>query len=250
MTLFLLFLSAFAAGVVNAIAGGGTLLTFPALLAGGMPAVTANATSTVALVPGSLGAVWGFRRELGDEPGIVIALGAPSLVGGALGAYAAHRLGDQGFAQLAPWLVLGATTLFLAQGPLRRWSAARAPGPPTTRALLLLAAFQLPVALYGGFFGAGIGIVMLAALGLAGFDDIHRMNGLKSVAAGVINGIAAVTFASAGRVDWPLAAWMAVAALLGGYSGARVARWLGPPIVRSLVVAIGVGLTIYLFVRQ
>lgn len=242
-----LLVSAYAAGVVNSIAGGGTLLTFPTLLAGGMPAVTANATSTVALVPGSLGAVWGLRREVAGGPGLLAALIVPSLAGGALGAYGAHRLGDAGFSAVAPWLVLVATALFMLQGPLRRWTSGRhAEGK---RGLWVLALFQLPVALYGGFFGAGIGIVMLAALGLLGVDDIHRANGLKSVAAACINTIAALTFAASGRVDWPVAAWMALAALLGGYSGARFAKWIGPVVVRRLVTGIGISLTIWMFAR-
>jgi hypothetical protein len=249
LTAIVLLLSAYAAGVVNAIAGGGTLLTFPVLVATGVPAVTANATSTVALVPGSLGAVWGLRREVGGSSRVLLALVVPSCIGGAIGAAAAHRLGDAGFAALAPWLVLGATALFLLQEPLR--ALRRTPGTdrPTVWVLLGLAAFQLPIALYGGFFGAGIGIVMLAALGWLGFTDIHRMNGLKNIAAACINAIASLTFLLAGRVDGETAAFMAVAALLGGYSGARFARWLGPVTVRRLVVVIGLSLTVYLFVR-
>lgn len=246
-TALALFGAAYAAGVVNAIAGGGTLLTFPALLAGGLGSVAANATSTAALVPGSLGAAWGLRRELQGSPALLAALLVPSVVGGGLGALAVHRLGDAGFEALAPWLTFGATALFLVQGAIRRATAAWGGGGPRTWAL---AAAQLPVALYGGFFGAGIGILMLAVFGLLGLHDIHRMNGLKNLAAASINLVAAITFAVSGRVDAPWAAWMAVGALLGGYSGARFARWLGPVAVRRAVVAIGLGMTVYLAIGR
>jgi len=246
----LLFAAAFAAGAINSIAGGGTLLTFPALLSAGLPAVTANATSTVALVPGSLSAFWGYRSEVRGEGRLLLAMALPSLVGGTLGALAAHHVGDDAFARLAPLLVLGATVLFMAQEPLRRWSRAEGAAHRRGRAQLAgIASFQLLVALYGGFFGAGIGILMLAALGVLGLTDIHRMNGLKNLAAVCINGLAALTFAAAGRVEWPLAALMMVGGVAGGYGGAGLAQRLGPATVRRLVVAIGLGISAYLFVR-
>ena len=246
LTHLLLFASAFCAGVVNSIAGGGTLLTFPTLLWAGVPAVTANATSTMALVPGSLSAFWGYRNDIAGEGRLLAAMAAPSLIGGILGAVAADRVGDDVFAKLAPLLVLGATVLFMAQDPLRRWSARSAtPGQPARREgrhLATIAAFQLGVGLYGGFFGAGIGILMLAALGLLGLTDIHRMNALKNLAAVCMNGIAALTFAVAGRIDWPIAGLMMVGGVLGGYSGAGMAKRLGQKVVRRLVI--GIGLTI------
>ena len=249
----LLFGAAFLAGVVNSVAGGGTLITFPALLSAGLPAVTANATSTVALVPGSLSAFWGYRGEVRGEGRLLLVMAVPSLAGGTLGALAANRAGDALFAKLAPLLVLGATVLFMAQDPLRRWSRAARPadaaGGRGAAHLAGLAAFQLLVALYGGFFGAGIGILMLAALGLLGLTNIHRMNGLKNLAAVCINGLAAITFALKGRVEWPIASFMMVGGILGGYTGAGLAQRLGQTIVRRLVVAIGLGISAYLFVR-
>lgn len=252
-TELLLFLAAFAAGVVNSIAGGGTLLTFPALLAAGLPAVTANATSTVALVPGSLSAFLGYRRHVRGEGRLVMAMALPSVAGGTLGALGADRVGDEIFAKLSPLLVLGATVLFMAQEPLRRWSRAGRPEGPQGRrgasSLAAVAGFQLAVALYGGFFGAGIGILMLASLGLLGLTDIHRMNGLKNLAAVCINGLAALTFVLTGRVDWPTAGFMGVGGVLGGYGGASLAHWIGPVLVRRLVVVIGLAISAWLAVR-
>jgi uncharacterized membrane protein YfcA len=249
----LLFGTAFLAGVVNSIAGGGTLLTFPALLSAGLPPVTANATSTVALVPGSLSAFWGYRGEVRGESRLLLAMAAPSLVGGVLGAFVADRVGDEAFGRLAPFLVLGATVLFMGQEPLRRWARAHADpdfhGGREARHLASIAAFQLAVALYGGFFGAGMGILMLAALGLLGLQDIHRMNGLKNLAAVCINGLAAATFALAGRVEWSTAGMMMVGGIVGGYTGAGLARRLGQVVVRRLVVAIGLAISAILFVR-
>jgi uncharacterized membrane protein YfcA len=253
LTHFLLFASAFCAGVVNSIAGGGTLLTFPTLLWAGVPAVTANATSTMALVPGSLSAFWGYRNHIQGEGRLLAAMAAPSLVGGILGALAADRVGDAVFAKLAPLLVLGATVLFMAQDPLRRWSGRSAhPGQGErrdARHLAAVAAFQLGVALYGGFFGAGIGILMLASLALLGLTDIHRMNALKNLAAVCINGLAAITFALAGRIDWPIAFLMMAGGVLGGYSGAGMAKRLGQVIVRRLVIGIGLVISALLAAR-
>jgi uncharacterized membrane protein YfcA len=217
-----LFAAAFAAGVVNSIAGGGTLLTFPALLSAGLPAVTANATSTVALVPGSMGAFWGYRGEIRGEGRLLAAM--------------------------APLLVLGATVLFMSQEPIRRWARrfadaeAHSPDRRSVRHLAAVSGFQLIVALYGGFFGAGIGILMLASLALLGLTDIHRMNGLKNLAAICINGLAAITFAIAGRVEWPIALMMMVGGVTGGFAGAGLAKRLGQTVVRRLVI--GIGLTI------
>ncbi len=244
----LLAVAAFAAGAVNSVAGGGSLLTFPALLAAGLPPLAANATSTVSLVPGSLGAVWGYRANLEGARGVAVAMVVPSLAGGCLGALLALRTGDARFARMVPWLVAGATLLFAVQGPLaaRLATTERRGAMP----LVALGCGQLLVALYGGFFGAGIGILMLAALGFAGVKDIHSRNAMKSVAAAVINGVAAVTFVIGGTVRWTEAAVMALGALAGGTLGARGARKLGQKTVRTLVLVIGVGLAAWMFAGQ
>ncbi len=257
LTDLLLFLAALVAGAVNSVAGGGTLLTFPALLAALGPghAVVANATSTVALVPGSLSAFWGYRGEMerGTARRDLLWLGLPSLLGGAAGAFLLLHTPDKAFARLVPWLILGATGLFMLQGALGRraqQSEDAARDPAARRGLAWVMAFQFFVAVYGGFFGAGIGILMLAALGFVGLSNIHRMNGLKNYAAVCINGVAALTFIVGRKVSWPLALLMMVGAIAGGYGGAGLAQRLGQANVRRLVVAVGLTIGAVMLYRQ
>ncbi len=247
-----LFASGFAAGTVNSIAGGGSLVTFPALLTAGLGQVAANATNTVALIPGSAAAFMGYRDTLAGDRRLVLSMALPSVVGGALGALLALRAGDRLFARLVPWLILLATTLFAAQEPIARALRARvahAVGPPSPARLASLAFFQLAVALYGGFFGAGIGILMLAALTFMGVRDVHRANGLKNLAAVCINGVAAVAFLAHGKVSWPHALAVMAGAAAGGLGGAGLARRAGQRTVRRAVLAIGAGLTLVMFAR-
>ena len=255
MTL-LLFAAAVLAGAVTSVAGGATLLTFPALLAVGISPIAANATSTVALVPGSLSAFRGYRDEVKTGWRTLIAFGIPSLLGGALGAWLVQLAGDQLFRKLVPWLILGATALFLFEAPFRRalqWLIDGEPAPPGDRALRIQPAilfFQFLVAIYGGFFGAGMGIMILAALGLLGMSNIHQMNGLKNYATACINGVAAVTFALMGSVQWFLALLMAAGAILGGFGGAGLARRLGQKTVRRLVSLVGLGIGLYMLAAR
>ncbi len=245
-----LVLSAVLAGVVNSIAGGGTLFTFPALLAIGIPPLAANGTSTMALVPGSAAAVWGYRKELGGRWKTAVLLCVPSVVGGVLGAWLTLRAGDELFSFLVPWLILTATVLFLLQDRISRrivLTEAVAPGPWRTAAVFV---FMLAVAVYGGFFGAGMGILILAALGQVGLTDVHEMNGLKNIIAVCINGVAAVTFVVGHKVIWPLAGIMAVGAVVGGYGGASLARRLGKQRVRKVIVGVGFAITALMFARR
>lgn len=252
----LLFLAALAAGAINSVAGGGTLLTYPALLAFGVPYVDANATSTVALVPGSVSAWWGYRDEMGSSRRELLWMGVPSLLGGFIGARSAATVSNALFGHLVPWLIFLATALFMIQEPVRRRMARRvesgeAQAPTqTTRRMLMVGVFQFFVALYGGFFGAGIGILMLAALGFLGMSNIHRMNGLKNFAAVCINGVGALTFIAYHRVHWPLAALMAVGAILGGLGGAGLAQRIGQQNVRRVVIGVGLSLGVWLLVGQ
>lgn len=258
-TYALLFMVAFLAGAINSVAGGGTLLTFPTLLAalGQNHSIMANATSTVALVPGSLSAFWGYRSEMrGGSRRDLLWLGLPSLLGGAAGALFLLHISDALFTHLVPWLILGATVLFMVQEPIRkRLGQGRQPGqeeadPAARRGLPFVMVFQFFVAVYGGFFGAGIGILMLAALGFVGLTNIHRMNGLKNFAAVCINGVAALTFVVERRVDWPIALLMMVAAIVGGYSGAGLARRLGQANVRRVVVGVGLAIGLAMLFQQ
>ena len=239
--------SAFVAGVINSIAGGGTLLTYPALLAAGISPIHANATSTVCLVQGSLASFWGYRRSLKNDGRLLLALALPSLIGSVAGALILLRLSERTFAVLVPWLILGATSLFLLADRLhRRWKDSPE-APLTDRRVLLLSSVQLLVAVYGGFFGAGQGILMLATLGLCGLRDIDRMNGLKSFTAAAINSFAAVLFIFGRLVEWRPALIMAAAAVAGGYVGARGAQRIGKDNARRAVIAIGFGAAAYSF---
>ena len=249
MQLFVLLLAAFVAGAVNSVAGGGTLLTFPSLLSIGVPPIAANATSTVALVPGSLSAFFGYRDELHDSGRELLWFAVPSVIGGIVGALFVDRVGDRTFALLVPWLIFSATALFAIQPLVGRWLSTAGRHDPKRRAPFAIA-FQLVVATYGGFFGAGMGILMLAAMGFLGIRGIHRMNGVKNFAAVCINGVAAITFAALGRVRWSYALAMAIAAVAGGYFGAGVARRMGERNVRRLVVAIGITIGLAMIARQ
>ena len=239
---------------MNAIAGGGTLLTFPALIGLGIPAIVANATSTVALWPAALGSMVGYRRELAGARRWALAFALPSLIGGLVGALLLVRTPPERFAELVPWLILGATAFFIAQGPMlgaMRRHLARGGTPAeipatsddseVTRSYppFAILVFQFVVAIYGGYFGAGVGILMLAALGLMGLKNIHWMNGLKNWGGLCMNAIAALTFAKGHLVNWPVALCMAVGATAGGYGGSRLAQRVGQRAVRLAIIGIG-----------
>lgn len=265
-------LAAVAAGAVNAIAGGGTLLTFPALIAVGIPPIIANATSSVALWPGTMSSMWGYRRALVGAESWAIRFAIPSLAGGIVGALLLLRTPPDRFAAMVPFLVLGATLLFMAQAPTMRavkllrdrqarghpdpplpLAAVRAAGsasprlaPPTIWILL----FQFVVSIYGGYFGAGMGILMLAALGFMGLTHIHQMNGLKNWGGTCINLVAVAIFAWSGIVNWPFAIVMSVGSVVGGYAGSRLAQKVSQLAVRRSIVAIGLAATAWLLVAR
>jgi uncharacterized membrane protein YfcA len=249
-TYSLLCLCALLAGVINSIAGGGTLLTFSALV-GVVNPVLANATSTVALVPGSVAGAWGYRREVRECRRWIIFLAVPSLIGGGIGSLLVTRLEEKYFSAMVPWLILGAALLFLLQPAVSRFAGVGKPHTaPGLTTMAGVAFFQFLVALYGGYFGAGIGILMLSALGVMGLQDIHRMNAVKTFLAFLINGVAVAVFIIEQKVVWHYALSMAVAAILGGYFGARVARRLNPDLVRWVVILIGFSLAAYFFQQQ
>jgi uncharacterized membrane protein YfcA len=246
----LVFGSAFGAGMINSVAGGGTLLSFPALIWLGVPSIAANATSTVALWPGSLGSVWGYRRELRDAERSLWALAVPSLAGGLLGAFLLSRTPAEIFDRLVPLLIFFATCLLAAQEAIpRRFDLSAIHTNARSPWLSWAMVFQAGVGVYGGYFGAGIGILMLAALSLMGHTDIHQMNAVKNVLAVCINGIAAAYFVASGLVIWQDAAVMAGGAVLGGVGGPSLARRMGRVAVRRVIVAIGFGMAAALLVR-
>jgi uncharacterized membrane protein YfcA len=241
----------FLAGGINAIAGGGTLVSFPALLWIGRNAIIANATSTVAIWPGGLAGVYAFRHELKRLPRWYYLLVIPSLLGGILGAFLLLKTPTSVFEKLVPLLIFIATVLLGFQEVIAR--KVRVAGDRQTPGNAWIAfsfLFQFFVGVYGGYFGAGIGILMLAALGLIGLQDMHQMNGLKNLLGACMNGVAAVYFVLSGAVIWSDVAVMALAAIVGGLASARLARKLGQRFVRYSVVAIGLIMTIALLIRS
>lgn len=229
------------AGVMNAMAGGGTILTYPTLLFLGESPITANATSTVALWPGAASSLYGYRREVAEHRDWLKTLFLPSLIGGALGAVLLLKTPVKTFASLAPFLILFATILFMVQGAVARWTqrTGREQGGRTPGKLAAAIAYQFFVGVYGGYFGAGIGILMLAVLGFLGLSDIHAANGIKNFFGMCINGLAAGYFIIRGAVDWPAALIMIAGAIAGGYAGAGFARKIGRDKARAAVVIIG-----------
>jgi uncharacterized membrane protein YfcA len=231
--------AAFAAGAMNAMAGGGSFLTLPALVYAGVPPVAANATGTAALLPGYASSAYGFRRDIRPVAGIGVGrLAAVSLAGGLAGAALLLLTPDGVFRAVVPWLLLAATALFAFGGRLsaglRRLGAG---GRGATLAGLLA------VSVYGGYFNGGLGILLLAQLGLAGLSDLNAMNGLKSLLSAVLTAVAVAAYAAGGAVHWPAAAVMVPAAVAGGYLGARLARRIPPGALRAGIVAVGLCMT-------
>jgi uncharacterized membrane protein YfcA len=245
----LVFVAAVIAGGINSVAGGGMLVSFPTMIWLGIPPITANATNTVAIWTGTLGSAWGYRRELRGVDPRVYALIVPSVTGSITGAVLLAYTPSDVFDRLVPLLILFATCLFMAQEPIQRRFNLSAAHAARSHWLSWTMFFQFGVAVYGGYFGAGIGILMLAALSLMGHSDIHQMNGLKNLLATCINLVAAVYFAFAGLVFWRDAVFLAAGAVTGGIAGAHVARRIGRTAVRRIVIVIGLVMALSLMVR-
>jgi uncharacterized protein len=247
-----LFVAALAAGALNSVAGGGSFISFPALMFTGVPAIGANATNTAALWPGTLASASAYRAELKAQRRLLILLGSPSLAGGLLGALLLLRTPEPLFVHLVLFLLLLATLLFAFSGTITGQLRKRLRRPSGSRwtSTFGVVLLQLVIATYGGFFGGGIGILMLATLAVMGMENIHAMNGLKTVLASLINGVAVVAFVLAGAVLWPQAILMIVGSVIGGYGGAYTARRLDPRQVRRFVIAVGCLMTIYFFIRR
>lgn len=254
MELILLFAAAFLGGALNSVAGGGSFISFPALVSVGVPSINANATNTMALWPGSIASVGAYRAELArQDRRLVLLLSLTSLLGGLSGAEILLRTPQATFDRLLPWLMLFAVGIFAVGGNLtqalrRRFSERLAAGGIVVA--LIVAVLQFLISVYGGFFGGGIGILMLAALALAGMTNIHTMNGLKVLLATLINGIAVLRFVIAGTIFWQYAVIMIIGAILGGYGGAAYAQRLDPKIVRRFVIVVGIAMTVYFFIRE
>jgi uncharacterized membrane protein YfcA len=249
MTLLLIALTAFVAAAINSIAGGGTFLTFPALTGvAHLSEKVANMTSTIGLWPGSASGVYAARPEFRRVPrGMLIGYGIISLIGGTIGSLLLLKTSTTTFRLVIPWLLAFATTVFAFSKPIARW-AGRKHGDRSMKWTLFVGAIQLAVAIYGGYFGAGIGVLMMAGLSFAGLDDIHQTNALKVLLATFINGVSVVIFMF-GDVNWPFAAVMAAAATVGGFIGMAVARRIKPDQLRLAILAIGIALTCVYFVK-
>ena len=244
--------AAMAAGAINAVAGGGTLLTFPTLLFFGTTPVVANATSTLALLLGTAGSVFGYRQHLASVKPWLWRFMPVSIVGALLGSALLTHTSDKTFSKLVPFLILFAAVLFLAQGIFRRFAGldARSGPPEKHHAVWGAILFQFAVAIYGGYFGAGIGILMLASLGFIGLGDIHEMNTVKTVLASLINLVAAGWFIGAGLIDWPRAAVMTVGAVAGYFLGSHYSQRISQPRVRQIITATGFTLAAVTFYQE
>jgi uncharacterized protein len=263
--------AAAAGGAINAVAGGGTLITFPTLLFFGVEPVRANATSTLALVFGTFGGMYGYRRHIDPVRRWLWRFVPISLLGGLIGSVLLTLTSNKTFSHLVPFLILFATLLLLAQGFFRRLASSDArnsgdgasdrerscppahlweSNPRPTASIYLAMGFQFLVALYGGYFGAGIGILMLATLGFIGLQNIYEMNTLKTILGSLINLMAAVWFVIAGLIDWPEAATMTVGALTGYYFGSHFSQRISQQRVRQLITAIGLALSAVTFYQE
>ncbi len=244
--------AAAAGGAINAVAGGGTLVTFPTLLFFGTPAIEANATSTLALVLGTSGSIFSFRRHLPAVRSWLWRFVPISIVGAIAGAIWLTHTQERVFSRLVPFLILFATLLFFAQGLVRKLLPFGKPGddPAAHHALWGPVLFQLAVAIYGGYFGAGIGILMLASLGFIGLTDIHEMNTLKNLLGSIINAVAAIWFVLSGLVNWPKAGVMTIGAVAGYFLGAHYSQRISQARVRQVITMIGFGLSAVTFYQQ
>jgi uncharacterized membrane protein YfcA len=242
----LLIAAALGAGLMNSVAGGGSFLTFPALVFTGVPSIIANATSTVALFPGALASAWAYREDFKGLERIPLkpAL-AVSIAGGVVGALLLLVTSQKTFDLIIPWLLLGATASF-ALGPaiMKRLQRQNWMGSKT------LIFFQFIVGIYGGYFGGAVGIIMLAVWTLAGMRDIHAMNGGRTLLGGVMNAAAVVCFIIARKIWWLQTALMLVAAVTGGYAGARLAKRVNPVWVRAIIIAVSITVTAAFFLRS
>lgn len=247
-----LLLAGAVAGAINAVAGGGTLVTFPTLLAFGTPPIVANATSTLALVLGTAGSVFGYRRHLEAVKSLLWRFLPVSVAGGWLGSWLLTHTSDRTFSKLVPFLILFATILFLAQGAFRRFAGLNNRGATGDHrhAVAGAVAFQFGVAVYGGYFGAGIGILMLASLGFIGLANIHEMNTVKTVLGSLINLVAAGWFILAGLIHWPKAGVMTLGAVLGYFIGAHYAQQISQTRVRQIITAIGFIISAVTFYKE
>ena len=251
-----LVVASFLAGALNAVAGGGSFLSFPAMLAMGVAPIQANATNTVALWPGQLTSAAAFRNELRKNQRLLLPVATASVLGGTAGAIILLRTRQQTFMHLVPWLLLVASLLFWISAPVSKWLQRRAnashiEGQPRRKpSRFFLFAALMFVAVYIGYFGAGSGFLIMSVLAFFGVEDVHEINALKVVGAATANGVAVVTFILNRAVEWRYCLVAMILAGLGGYLGAGFSRSVNPRVLRMLVVVIGCSMAAYFFWRQ
>ncbi|MGP0031952.1 MAG: sulfite exporter TauE/SafE family protein [Acidimicrobiales bacterium] len=238
--MFLIVLAGVGAGVFNGVAGGGSLISFPVLLALGLPPLTANITNTIGIWPGYLGSAAGFRREISDQTDRFVRLSPAAGLGAVAGAVLLLTTPSSDFTRIAPWLILGASILFAVQPLLLRAFGDGSHSPSVARPVVLLAA-TFAASVYGGYFGAGLGVMLLAILGLCLPDSITRTSGLRTVLSILVNGLAAVVFLIHGGLVWEAVALLALGSLVGGWLGAHVALSITPNSLRVVVIVVGLG---------
>ena len=239
-----LFAVATLAGTINAVAGGGAFLTFPALMLAGLSGIAANATSNAAVWLGTAASAAGYRNELYQTRAVNRRLVISSSLGSLVGAVLVLITPEAAFLRAVPFLLLAATVLFIGGPSLSRHRRLQ-PDDVVLPAWVMPVQFMLGI--YGGYFGAGVGIATLAVLGQIGFTRIHQMNGIKTLLTSCMNGVACIPFALAGAIVWQWAIVMCCGAVIGGYVGARVARQASPKLIRGIVVVVAVGMTVYFF---
>jgi hypothetical protein len=245
--------AAFLAGLLNAVAGGGSFLSFPAMMSMGISPIQANATNTVALWPGQLTSIAAYRNDLRKNIHMVVPMGLAGLLGGTAGALVLISTPQLTFLHLVPWLLLGAASIFAVSGPVSRWLERRkslAAGQSRPQRRLPVFAATLAVCFYIGYFGAGAGFLLITVLSLFGYQDLHEINALKVSTTTLANGIAVVIFAVSGKVVWPFCLLAMVVCAIGGYSSARLARRVPQPALRGLVVFIGLSMAAWFFWHQ
>ena len=247
--LLLIALAAFAAGLVNALAGGGTLITFPVLTLLGIPPVAANVTNTVALCPGYLGATLAQRNQLADQKYRLWWYLPTGVIGGLAGALLLLFTSERLFTAIVPWLILLASLLLAVGEPVKKWLARTQNGMEDVKTNKLVSLPVLAAAIYGGYFGAGLSVIILAVLGISLRDSLTKLNAIKQAIAFATNVAAAVVFVFSGQVVWLAAAVMAASALIGGAAGGKLAGKLNPTVLRWVVVVIGLGVSTYYFLK-
>lgn len=234
----LIFIAGVGAGTINAVVGSGTLITFPTLVALGMPPVTANVTNTVGLFPGAFVSAWGYRRELAGQRDRAIRLGTASVIGAIIGAVLLLVLPASAFDAIVPALIIIALLLVIFGKRITR-AMAKADRRPSSRVTPLLWITILATGMYGGYFGAGQGILLMGLFGVLLAEPIQRQNALKNLLAGMVNMVAAIVFMTTADIDWPVAGVIVLGSVIGGYTGARFGRRIAAPALRTIIVIVG-----------